>query len=141
MGRVPIVCASDLPDCPEGCGEKWCPKCEKHYFECDRVGPHNAEDYGLEVIEDDDGRLWGIPKSERAGLEGDEREKLENPHERRPYADPAGSDRRRPTPRILRRTDGVAHRMERLKAIGNGQVPAVVAAAWRLLSGDTSCTQ
>jgi len=32
--------------------------------------------------------------------------------------------------------DGVAHRLLRIKAIGNGQVPAVVAAAWRILSVD-----
>lgn len=31
---------------------------------------------------------------------------------------------------------GVAHRVDRLKAIGNGQVPAVVVAAWKLLSQD-----
>jgi DNA (cytosine-5)-methyltransferase 1 len=31
---------------------------------------------------------------------------------------------------------GVANRMDRLKAIGNGQVPAVVRAAWKLLSGE-----
>jgi DNA (cytosine-5)-methyltransferase 1 len=31
--------------------------------------------------------------------------------------------------------DGVAHRMDRLVAIGNGQVPAVAARAWQLLSG------
>ena len=30
--------------------------------------------------------------------------------------------------------DGVAHRVDRLKAIGNGQVPAVVARAWQLLT-------
>jgi hypothetical protein len=28
----------------------------------------------------------------------------------------------------------VANRVDRLKAIGNGQVPAVVAAAWRILN-------
>jgi DNA (cytosine-5)-methyltransferase 1 len=32
-------------------------------------------------------------------------------------------------------SDGVAHRMDRLKAIGNGQVPAVVAATWEILTG------
>jgi len=42
---------------------------------------------------------------------------------------------RRTTPRVYRRSDGLAHRMERTKAIGNGQVPAVAAAAWRLLTG------
>ena len=31
-------------------------------------------------------------------------------------------------------SNGVAHRVDRLKAIGNGQVPRVVATAWRLLT-------
>lgn len=31
--------------------------------------------------------------------------------------------------------DGVAHSVERTEAIGNGQVPAVAASAWRLLGG------
>ena len=33
-----------------------------------------------------------------------------------------------------RMADGVAHRVDRLKAIGNGQVPSVAALAWRILS-------
>jgi DNA (cytosine-5)-methyltransferase 1 len=40
-------------------------------------------------------------------------------------------------PEIQRVADGVAHRVDRLKAIGNGQVPAVAALAWRLLGGPT----
>lgn len=31
--------------------------------------------------------------------------------------------------------DGMANRLERLRAVGNGQVPAVAALAWRVLSG------
>jgi DNA (cytosine-5)-methyltransferase 1 len=31
--------------------------------------------------------------------------------------------------------DGLAHRMDRVRATGNGQVPAVAAMAWRLLTG------
>jgi DNA (cytosine-5)-methyltransferase 1 len=38
-------------------------------------------------------------------------------------------------PRLLRDANGVAHRVERIGAIGNGQVPAVAALAWRLLRG------
>jgi len=34
--------------------------------------------------------------------------------------------------------DGVAHRMDRLRAIGNGQVSIVAATAYKLLSGETS---
>jgi DNA (cytosine-5)-methyltransferase 1 len=38
-------------------------------------------------------------------------------------------------PRLERLANGVAHRPHRLKAAGNGQVPAVAALAWRLLGG------
>ncbi|RPH75524.1 DNA cytosine methyltransferase [bacterium] len=37
--------------------------------------------------------------------------------------------------RVGRVANGVASRVDRLKAIGNGQVPRVVAAAWRILVG------
>jgi hypothetical protein len=37
---------------------------------------------------------------------------------------------------IPRVADGVKNRMDRLAAIGDGQVPAVVKAAWRLLKGE-----
>lgn len=46
---------------------------------------------------------------------------------------PAGASR--PTkPMIGRVTRKVAHRIVRLKALGNGQVPGVAATAWRLLT-------
>ena len=38
-------------------------------------------------------------------------------------------------PAVGRVANGVAHRVDRLKAIGNGQVPQVAAMAWRILSG------
>ena len=37
-------------------------------------------------------------------------------------------------PRLGRVADGVANRVDRLKAIGNGQVPLCAATAWRILS-------
>jgi len=37
-------------------------------------------------------------------------------------------------PESLRMADGMAYRMDRLKAIGNGQVPLCAATAWRILS-------
>lgn len=49
----------------------------------------------------------------------------------------SGSEEDRPTkPRLGRVAYGVANRIHRLKTIGNGQVPAVVALAWHLLKGD-----
>ena len=38
-------------------------------------------------------------------------------------------------PDVGRVADGVAHRVDRLKALGNGQVPRCAATAWRLLTG------
>ncbi len=38
-------------------------------------------------------------------------------------------------PGITGMADGVAHRVDRLRAIGNGQVPAVAASAWVMLHG------
>lgn len=40
-------------------------------------------------------------------------------------------------PRVLRVVNGSPNRVDRIKAIGNGQVPLVVATAWRLLGGLT----
>jgi len=63
-------------------------------------------------------------------------------HARQPDGDykPASADQGRrgwwPTEsRVGRVAHGVAHRVDRLSAIGNGQVPAVAAAAWRMLVG------
>src|SRR5574343_267062 len=41
---------------------------------------------------------------------------------------------RETTPRVHRRSDELAYRVERTRAIGNGQVPAVAATAWNLLT-------
>jgi len=38
-------------------------------------------------------------------------------------------------PELGRVADGVANRVDRLRALGNGQVPAVVELAWRILGG------
>ena len=39
-----------------------------------------------------------------------------------------------PRPMLRRKTNGVAHYVDRIRAIGNGQVPAVVALAWGTLA-------
>jgi len=49
-------------------------------------------------------------------------------------SDPLAANTCWPKPLIRRGMDGLAHRMDRLKAIGNGQVPSVVSTVWRLLN-------
>ena len=41
-----------------------------------------------------------------------------------------------PTPRVCRKSDGIAHRMDRIRACGNGIVPAVVKQFLRIISND-----
>lgn len=41
-----------------------------------------------------------------------------------------------PEPVLLRKRNGVAYYVDKIKAIGNGQVPAVVALAWETLTSD-----
>ena len=56
--RIRIVCADELPRC-ECCDEPWCPTHAEHYADCACIGPHNAEDFDIEIVEED-GVLWGI---------------------------------------------------------------------------------
>jgi len=59
-------------------------------------------------------------------------------------SNPLGSDAREPSgwwsvePNVGRVAHGVPSRMDRLKTLGNGQVPAVVKLAWSLLNGKTN---
>lgn len=78
-------------------------------------------------------RVWilAYAKSERAWM--DER------RIRRLYSEVCMEERRHSWPSdagILRVADGVAHRTHRIKAAGNGQVPRVAAAAWRILTAN-----
>ena len=70
-----------------------------------------------------------VPHTDHARLE--ERERCTEARWARTTID--GRDWWAVEPELGRVATGVAHRVDRLKAIGNGQVPAVVAAAWHLL--------
>ena len=52
------------------------------------------------------------------------------------YADFSGTSWWNFEPNVGRVVDGVAARVDRLKAIGNGQVPLCAATAWRILGGE-----
>ena len=107
-----------------------------------------------------------LPDTERKGLEGAEAQPIQrgeceqnNGNQIRSGHKPSGRGEERPTqPRLGRVVDGladfldlieaafggkiprvahnVAKRVDRLKAIGNGQVPICVATAWRVLNGN-----
>ncbi len=91
-------------------------------------------------------RIWVLGHSNRNGLErfpkvGDRPKKAGNAYIGRETARThraAAWDRHneQAEPRMVGAVDGLAHRVDRLKAIGNGQVPAVAATAWRILRGD-----
>jgi DNA (cytosine-5)-methyltransferase 1 len=86
-------------------------------------------------------RIWILahPVSERYNNRFNIRkEKRNSSHGNRNKNSPWTSDSIKPCSSSLvdRNVDGVAHRVDRLKAIGNGQVPLVAATAWRILGGE-----
>ena len=68
-----------------------------------------------------------LPQRERGGLPG----RIYQEH-----ADLSRPDWWQSEPGVERVADGMVNRVDRLKAIGNGQVPAVAALAWQILSGN-----
>ena len=73
----------------------------------------------------------GICDTASAGLSHRAREPLGQPDH---YAQPERPDWWATEPDLGRVANGVAARVDRLKAIGNGQVPAVAALAWEMLT-------
>lgn len=59
MRRIRIVMASELPNCP-CCDE------EKYCKDCPCVGPHNADELGYDVVEED-GKLYGVKRPGKRG--------------------------------------------------------------------------
>lgn len=105
--------------------------CGRHRLaqEAVRAGWYSAELGREDVADPDRVREQGVI----AGGIGEE--VRQEPRERpdRPCGDGVG--RWPAEPGLGRMANGVAHRVDRLKAIGNGQVSRVAAAAWRVLGG------
>jgi DNA (cytosine-5)-methyltransferase 1 len=82
-------------------------------------------------------RIWILADSGRQhGREGGVNEQDESPAGWLKKASNHQRYRGWPTePDVDRMGNGVAHRVDRLKAVGNGQVPRVAAAAWDILRG------
>lgn len=83
------------------------------------------------------GRVWvlaALPDASEERLEG----RIVNKTPEGLLASPLGRDRWTSAPRGCRGADGVANRVDRLKALGNGQVPLQAAIAFLLLVGGKS---
>ena len=50
---IPVVYAHDMVPCG-CCAEPFCLKHDMHYWECDCLGPAEAQDYGMEIVVVDD---------------------------------------------------------------------------------------
>lgn len=85
-------------------------------------------------------RIWILSNSRGKHVQGIERELADQERWKGQDSGPLGSFHLRPDwwavePGVGRVADGVAYRMDRLKAIGNGQVPQCVNLAWSILEG------
>lgn len=88
------------------------------------------------VADADGGRCEGVRESESRGVASSRRRQPDRRRALRQFADAPiwGRDPAEdPESGVGRVADGVAYRVDRLKAIGNGQVPAVAALAWDFL--------
>jgi len=95
-------------------------------------GVLSAADVGANHLRE---RIWVVGYSNRLRLEGNaSRNQLCSKKKAIPRLNEwNGGWNNLPKPYYIRSSDGVAARVDRLKAIGNGQVPLCAATAWRLL--------
>ena len=100
------------------CGESFIPSCQ----------PENVADTRREHGESRNATGMEAEEGIRASCLIQDKSGRSRPWE----ADPAEGSTE---PGLGRVADGVAHRVDRLKAIGNGQVPLVAATAWEILNG------
>jgi hypothetical protein len=80
-------------------------------------------------------RIWVVADAVRSGLQGN-RAISHGEDWERGRREPTSCRRWPSEPLVGRVAHGVAHRVDRIKALGNGQVPRVAAAAFQILSGD-----
>ena len=96
-----------------------------------RWGVLGAADVGANHQRD---RIWIFGKL--ANTNSTQCKRMQQPERKeQKHAYASGSNWWETEPNVGRVADGVASRVDRLKAIGNGQVPLCAATAWRILSG------
>ena len=120
-----VVLAGDCEECPM-CGEPICPRCRIHHSECPCPGLTEEgwrlekEDWGFVAYPD------GTGCEEQRGASPVQEEHMALECHRWWESEPD----------VDRLAHGVASRVDRLRALGNGQVPAVAALAWQTLIGE-----
>lgn len=136
----PVHDVGDMLEC-ECCEEPWCPECECHYHECDCIGSGQDDLYEYREVS-------GVLQARPAHLADAYRQRLEKHRGERaiqPELTPPECSRVRgrwwkdhprklgqtDESKFLRVADGLARGLDRVGALGDGQIPAVVAAAWR----------
>jgi DNA (cytosine-5)-methyltransferase 1 len=80
-------------------------------------------------------RFWLVANADSTGLE---ERKSESSNARTELASIERADWWESEPDVGRVANGVADRVDRLKAVGNGQVPKVAETAWRMLTAKNS---
>jgi DNA (cytosine-5)-methyltransferase 1 len=125
---TPVICADQLPKC-ECCDERFCPKCNLHYFECNCPGPHTEIENGWKVV----GEPWGlVAYPSRDGMEGNGSIPVEGlSASPEPVVFGRGRPGNRtakwsPEPGLARLVHGSSRWMERTRSLGNVIVPQVV---------------
>jgi DNA (cytosine-5)-methyltransferase 1 len=105
-----------------------------------RWGVLGAEQFGGDILRK---RAWIVASSDIDGLQGivkwmqEARKRRNLPSASLDTPRSVRLDRHKLSESIiLRKSDDVADRVDRTRAVGNGQVPVVAAAAYRILSGD-----
>mgnify|MGYP007071566647 CR=1 FL=1 len=97
----------------------------------------NAGQDSLGVPANSDGKHGGTRRTRRHSGTGERLSLSERSTEFFPAFNTASCwwQERTAEPMLFGMADGVAHRVDRIRAIGNGQVPAVASLAWSILSG------
>ena len=95
-----------------------------------RWGIVGAVDVGAPHVRE---RIWIVANANSTQCKGNQCTDRSNPK----HADTCRASWWSPEPELGRVAKRVANRVDRLRCIGNGQVPAVAALAWRILNGET----
>ena len=136
----PVHDLGDMLEC-ECCAAPWCPECDCHFHECDCIGSGQDDLYEYRKVH---GVLQARPKDlahanrqrlKKHGGSGAVQSQLASAEcsglRGRWWKDHPSKLGQTDESQFLRVADGVARGLDRIGALGDGQIPAVVRAAWQ----------